>query len=224
MSTSSANRRCGHNQCKLDSKDSCCSCGDVRPITWTYTVYIDGRGNCTTSNRSEYYCPGCKTKKEGEKRVPSLSFLSDPEVVPLLPSFYLSVLKLRREIDEIGRLDTALMNKIEETFEGQEENALLEHATLEITSKYGIIHDLKPFQWMHPSRKMSETWEIGGIKCYIGVFTLRDVRPVIDVIYLINEGLFIQPVFDEAKRVVLWWRVLQLQVRERWILRDLRCL
>ncbi len=54
-------KKCGH-ECTISSlKETCCKCGDKRPIQeeGSYVSYIDGEGFCNASSRGAGYCPVC---------------------------------------------------------------------------------------------------------------------------------------------------------------------
>ena len=55
-------KQCGHGDCQLSSLDTCCECGDQRPISNGYEKYVDGSGKLYTAAREEYYCPACKCR------------------------------------------------------------------------------------------------------------------------------------------------------------------
>jgi hypothetical protein len=51
---------CGHT-CTISSiKETCCACGDKRPLNELSTRYLDGRTTVLVS-RDYYYCPSCKS-------------------------------------------------------------------------------------------------------------------------------------------------------------------
>ncbi len=52
---------CGH-ECTISSlKETCCKCGDKRPLQVenTYISYIDGKGYTNSCSRNAGYCPVC---------------------------------------------------------------------------------------------------------------------------------------------------------------------
>jgi hypothetical protein len=61
-------KQCPHKKemgCQL-SLGSCCSCADRRPFSEAYSIYVDGVGFTSITDRRRDYCPGCKSSKQNQ--------------------------------------------------------------------------------------------------------------------------------------------------------------